>query len=138
MKQLISVITKQILKQIRQNEINMVRLESFDSPIIYRSVCENLRQSDRAHTFIPKLTLEKYRQFETANNLNWTQALMYLHKGENLSFSASPDAQYAERSYVDFAQAITNGAMNRRICRQAKHHLFCLWVLKLLRMMPVA
>lgn len=107
MKQLISVITKQILKQIRQNEINMVRLESFDSPIIYRSVCENLRQSDRVHTLIPKLTLEKYRQFETANNLNWTQALMYLHKGENLSFSASPDAQYAERSYVDFAQAIT-------------------------------
>ena len=107
MKQLISVITKQILKQIRQNEINMVRLESFDSPIIYRSVCENLRQSDRVHTLIPKLTLEKYRQFETANNPNWTQALMYLHKGENLSFSASPDAQYAERSYVDFAQAIT-------------------------------
>ena len=91
MKQLISVITKQILKQIRQNEINMVRLESFDSPIIYRSVCENLRQSDRVHTLIPKLTLEKYRQFETANNPNWTQALMYLHKGENLSFSASPD-----------------------------------------------
>ena len=33
MKQLISVITKQILKQIRQNEINMVRLESFDRNI---------------------------------------------------------------------------------------------------------
>ena len=36
MKQLISVITNQIVKQIRPNEINMVRLESFDSPIIYK------------------------------------------------------------------------------------------------------
>lgn len=107
MKQLISVITEQIQKQIRQNEINMVRLESFDSPIIYRSVCENLRQSNCVRTLIPKLTLEKYRQFEAACNPNWTQAMMYLHKGDNISFSASPDAQYANQSYVDFAQAIT-------------------------------
>ena len=107
MKQLISVITEQIQKQIRQNEINMVRLESFDSPIIYRSVCENLRQSNCVHTLIPKLTLEKYRQFEAACNPKWTQAMMYLHKGDNISFSASPDAQYANQSYVDFAQAIT-------------------------------
>lgn len=107
MKQLISVITEQILKQIRQNEINMVRLESFDNPILYRAVCENLRQSEYVNTFVPKLTLEKYRQFEAACNPKWTQALMYLHKGENSSYNASPDAQYADQSYVDFAQAIT-------------------------------
>ena len=64
MKQLISVITSQIIKQIRPNEINMVRLESFDNPIIYRSVCENLYQSDKVHKLVPKLTLEKYLQFE--------------------------------------------------------------------------
>ena len=39
MRQLISVITSQILNQIKPNEINMVRLESFDSPIIYKSTC---------------------------------------------------------------------------------------------------
>lgn len=107
MKQLISVITEQILKQIRQNEINMVRLESFDNPILYRAICENLRQSEYVNIFVPKLTLEKYRQFEAACNPKWTQALMYLHKGENSSYNASPDAQYADQSYVDFAQAIT-------------------------------
>lgn len=107
MRQLISVITNQIINQIRPNEINMVRLESFDSPIIYKSVCENLRQTDRVHTLVPKLTLEKYRQFEAANKPNWTQALMYLHKGDNLSYTSSPDKNYADHSYVDFDQAIT-------------------------------
>ena len=111
MRQLISVITNQIINQIRPNEINMVRLESFDSPIIYKSVCENLRQTDRVHKLIPKLTLEKYRQFEAANKPNWTQALMYLHKGDNFSYTSSPDKNYADHSYVDFDQAMRRQAM---------------------------
>lgn len=107
MKQLISVITNQIIEQIRPNEINMVRLESFDSPIIYRSVCESVRQSNRVHKFVPKLTLEKYLQFEAEGKPQWIQSLAYLHKGSNLSYSTEPDAAYAEYSYVDFNQAIT-------------------------------
>lgn len=107
MKQLISVITNQIIKQIRPNEINMVRLENFDNPIIYRSVCENLYQSDQVHKLVPKLTLEKYLQFEAEHKPQWIQALVYLHKGNNPSHNPEPDTAYAEHSYVDFDQAIT-------------------------------
>lgn len=107
MKQLISVITNQIIKQIRPNEINMVRLENFDNPIIYRSVCENLYQSDQVHKLVPKLTLEKYLQFEAEHKPQWIQALAYLHKGNNPSHNPEPDTAYAEHSYVDFDQAIT-------------------------------
>ena len=107
MKQLISVITKQILKQIKPNEINMVRLAGFDSPIIYKAVCENLRNSNHIHKFVPKLTLEKYKQFEAMSKPSWSQALVYLHKGENFSYNATPDVAYSELSYVDLTQAIT-------------------------------
>ncbi len=107
MKQLISVITGQIIKQIRPNEINMVRLESFDNPIIYKSVCENLYRSDKVYKLVPKLTLEKYLQFESEGNPQWIQSLAYLHKGNNPSHNTEPDAAYAEQSYVDFDQAIT-------------------------------
>ena len=107
MRQLISVITKQILNQIKPNEINMVRLASFDSPIVYKAICDNLRNSSYIQNFVPKLTLEKYQQFEAMGKPNWAQALTYLHKGGNLSYNSAPDASYAERSYVDLAQAIT-------------------------------
>ena len=63
MRQLITVITNQILHQIKTNEINMVRLESFDNPIIYKSVCDTLRVSAKVSNFVAKLTLEKYNQF---------------------------------------------------------------------------
>lgn len=107
MKQLISVITNQIIKQIRPNEINMVRLENFDNPIIYRSVCENLYQSNQVHKLVPKLTLEKYLQFEAERKPQWIQSLAYLHKGNNTTHNTEPDTAYAEHSYVDFDQAIT-------------------------------
>lgn len=107
MRQLISIITNQIVKQIKDNEINMVRLANFDDPIIYKSVCEILCQSEQIQKFIPKLTLEKYHQFEIEDKANWTQAMMYLHKGENSVFNSTIDAQYAEKSFVDFNHAIT-------------------------------
>ena len=45
MKQLISVIVGKIAQQIRPGEVNMVRLENFDYPILYKSVCEQLHHS---------------------------------------------------------------------------------------------
>ena len=107
MKQLITVITKQILHQIKANEINMVRLESFDNPIIYKSVCDALREHPKVSHFVAKLTLEKYNQFVDAGNANWMQALMSLHKGTNIAYDENHPASYARHSYVDFEQAIT-------------------------------
>lgn len=107
MRQLITVITNQILHQIKTNEINMVRLESFDNPIIYKSVCDTLRVSTKISNFVAKLTLEKYNQFLAAENANWMQALMYLHKGTNMVYDENHPAIYSQNSYVDFEQAIT-------------------------------
>ena len=107
MRQLVSVITEQILRQVKENEINMVRLERFDNPLIYRAVCENLRNSNKIRMLVPKLTVEKYRQFVSENNPNWQLALNYLHKGDNQSLDFDADKEYARKSYVDLEQAIT-------------------------------
>lgn len=107
MKQLISVVVKQVLSQIKPNEINMVRLQGFDNPIIYKSICEILQGHSGIERLIPKLTLEKYSQFESAKEPTWTASLMYMHKGDNVSYNSCPDATYANQSYVDFDKAIT-------------------------------
>ena len=73
MKQLISVIHNQIKQQIRPGKVNMVRLENFDHPILYKSVCEQLQNSGEIPGFNAKLTLEKYRQF-SAGQPAWEQA----------------------------------------------------------------
>lgn len=107
MKQLISVITSQILRQIKPHEINMVRLESFDNPIIYKSVCERLKNDASISSLVAKLTLEKYRQFVDEDEDTWTQAILFLHKGTNGAYLEEFTPQYAQQSYIDFDQAIT-------------------------------
>lgn len=107
MKQLISVITAQILQQIKENEINMVRLENFDNPVIYKSVCENLRSSNQISNFVAKLTYEKYGQFLESASPNWTQSIMFLQQGDNAFYSEMRTAEYEKLSYIDFEQAIT-------------------------------
>jgi len=90
MRQLISVITKQILRQVKVDEVNMVRLERFDNPLVYRAVCERLRSDSNIRVLVPKLTVEKYRQFEGEKNQQWQQALTYMHQGDNPAFDAQP------------------------------------------------
>ena len=107
MKQLINVVTTQILRHVQPNDINIVRLQNFDNPIIYKSICENLLHSGRVSNLVPKLTLEKYTEFEATHNPNWMQSINYLHKGYNHTFDNAPNAIYAEKSFVDFDQAIT-------------------------------
>jgi hypothetical protein len=106
-RQLISIITEQILRQVKTDEINMVRLERFDDPLVYRAVCERLRSDRNIRVLIPKLTVEKYRQFLAENKPQWQQALTYLHQGDNPTFNAQADKAYAQKSYVDLEQAIT-------------------------------
>lgn len=107
MKQLISVIIKHISRQIQPDEINMVRLENFDDPVIYKSVCEELRAGGRTPGFVAKLTLAKYRQFSSENRPEWTQALNYLHQGTNPVYAEPRSAAYNAGSFVDFENAIT-------------------------------
>lgn len=107
MKQLISVIVGKIAQQIRPGEVNMVRLENFDYPILYKSVCEQLQSSGRIPIFIAKLALEKYRQFSAAEQPTWEQALRYLHQGSNVAYAQKRSAAYDAASFVDFENAIT-------------------------------
>ena len=107
MRQLVTFVTALILRQVKPNEVNIVRLESFDNPIIYKSVCDNLLHSDRISTLVPKLTLEKYKEFETSHNPNWTQSINYLYRGYNSTLDNNGDTSYAEKSFIDLAQAIT-------------------------------
>lgn len=107
MKQLISVIVRQISRQIQLGEVNMVRLENFDDPVIYKTVCEELRASRWISGFVAKLTLAKYRQFSVENRPEWTQAMNYLHQGANLAYTEGRSAAYNTESFVDFENAIT-------------------------------
>lgn len=105
MKKLIRVLTKRIEKQIRPGNTNIIRIESFDDPRVYNSVCQII--SDDVDCFIAKLADEKYEQFFSANKAEWVQALQAMHQGSNLNYSSSPDKEYEDNSYVDFNNAIT-------------------------------
>lgn len=107
MKKLISVITDIINEQIKTGEINMIRLESFDSPIIYKSICENLSINTDIHSFVPKLTLEKYQQFSEDIHPEWNKSLAYLHQGRNSNYSETLTDEYIAKSFIDFSKAIT-------------------------------
>lgn len=105
MKKLIEVLSKQVLGQIRPGKTNIVRIESFDNPVVYSSICKNV--SSKVDCFIAKLTAEKFNEFSHANKAEWTQALMYLHQGTNAAYSETVDDYYLNNSFVDFSNAIT-------------------------------
>lgn len=107
MKQLINVLIKEILNQVKPLKSNIVRVESIDNPVIYKSVCEKLQQSEKIDLFIPKLTKEKYQEFKKANEADWTQAINYLYQGDSSFYCENPTPEYLQASYVDFSNAIT-------------------------------
>lgn len=105
MKKLISVLSEQIVEQIRPNKTNIIRIESFDSPLVYSAVCKNV--SVKVDCFIAKLAKEKFDEFVVANKAEWLQALLYLHQGNNPVYADLPDDIYKNDSFVDFNNAIT-------------------------------
>lgn len=107
MKQLILLLTKQISEQIVLNNTNIVRLESFDNPIIYKAICANLQSDDRVDSFVFKLSKEKYIAFVSAQRAEWNSALMYLHQGKNVDYSEDMSESYMDNSYVDYNNAMT-------------------------------
>lgn len=107
MKQLIKVLSESVLNQLEKNKSNIVRIEGIDSPVIYQGVCEKIKQATTVQRFIPKLTCEKYAKFVDAHKEAWLPAITYLHQGDNAAYEQSPSTVYAEKSYVDFSNAIT-------------------------------
>ena len=66
MKKLISVLSEQIVEQIRPNKTNIIRIESFDSPLVYSAVCKNV--SVKVDCFIAKLAKEKFDELKINNS----------------------------------------------------------------------
>ena len=107
MKQLVDVLYHEIISQIQPAQANIVRIEGIDNPVIYQRICQKLTACDTIECFIPKITREKYVAFQSAGKSEWAQALFYLHKGSNSAYSDTVDDIYADRSFVDFNNAIT-------------------------------
>jgi hypothetical protein len=107
MKQLINVITKYILDQVKPQKSNLVRIEGIDNPIVYTCVCEKLKQSELIQLFIPKLAKEKYQEFVDVHDPTWLQAINFLYQGDNSYYASIPNNDYLQASYVDFNNAIT-------------------------------
>lgn len=109
MKQLIALLTKQVETQIIRNSTNIVRLESFDNPLLYKAVCANLIHNSSLDSFIPKLSREKYTEFQKLNKYEWKIALDYLHQGTNpdLDHSEVLSERYMINSFVDYDNAMT-------------------------------
>lgn len=107
MKQLISLLTEQVRAQITYGKSNIVRIECFDNPIIYKSICESLNSDEKIDFLLLKLSNEKYREFKSEKKLEWCNALDYLHIGNNATFLQNLNERYIEESYVDFNNALT-------------------------------
>ncbi len=107
MRKLIEVLTSQVLGQIKHNKANIIRIECFDDPRVYWAVCEKISCSDSVGAFIGKLAHEKYLEFTKAGRQDWAQALLNLHKGRNEYYDETLSAEYIDRSFVDFNNAIT-------------------------------
>lgn len=107
MKHLIKVLSESILGQVKDKNTNIVRIEGIDSPVIYKGVCEEIKKAQNIEKFIPKLTREKYVKFVSEGKSEWGSAIIYLQQGANTYYEQTPNEAYAEKSYVDFSNAIT-------------------------------
>ena len=107
MKQLISLLIQKVKTQIVKNNTNIVRLESFNNPLIYRDICVNVHSDDSVDLFIPKMSKEKYNEFMCENRDDWKSALLYFHIGDNIEYSTELTDQYMSKSYVDYNNAMT-------------------------------
>lgn len=107
MKQLIELLTGQVKKQIVIGNTNIVRLESFDNPLVYKAVCSNLLSDESIDIFIPKLARKKYNEFMQESKLEWYSALSFLHQGNNTSNEDETSESFMANSFVDNNNAMT-------------------------------
>ncbi len=109
MRQLISLLTEQVTEQIIPHHTNIVRLEGFDNPVIYTAVCRFLFEEERLEEFVPKITREKYSEFQKENRSDWRTALEYLRQGTNAELLEEDKLtdEYKVTSFVDYANAMT-------------------------------
>lgn len=108
MRQLVQYLSNQIRPRIIRSKTNIIRLENFDDPSVYWSLCKQFSKDNDIDTFIAKLTQQKYDFFCSQGKPEWQITLQLLHQGSNLVFSPlASSEEYVDSSYVDFGNAIT-------------------------------
>jgi hypothetical protein len=113
MKMLTQSIVQSICKSIKYGVSNLIRIEGISTPVVYRDICLQLKAKSEI-CVIPKLSLQKYNEFELKKNIAWQKALADLSQGDNTSAKGAVDYQN-DRSYIDWDGSITkwrNAASN--------------------------
>nr|WP_302595611.1 DUF87 domain-containing protein [uncultured Cellulosilyticum sp.] len=77
----INAIVAMIEDQINSYDINLIRLEGIESPIIYEGICKELKvhYADKVD-ITAKLSVEKFNSFRQNTNEHWQRSLDYLEK----------------------------------------------------------
>lgn len=78
MKRLIKDVICTVDREVHKDSVNLVKLENFDSPVIYMEICK-FYSSNKELEFIATLEYEKYLFFKSKNNNDWEYALDYLN-----------------------------------------------------------
>ena len=76
MKTIIRQIKNFIDDNYESNTVNFVKLENFESPLIYMDICNFCSKKDAK--LIANLDINKYNEFKNANKSEWEFALDYL------------------------------------------------------------
>ena len=77
MKRLVQDIIELINKRLISGTVNLVKLESFESPIIYMSICKHFLSRDDIN-LVGIIEINKYNEFTRAGKPEWNAALDYL------------------------------------------------------------
>lgn len=78
MNMLVNEIIDQINKSLVKGKVNLVKLEDFDSPVIYANVCKRLSNTSDVKV-IARVDSTKYQSFVAQQKNEWENALDYLN-----------------------------------------------------------
>ena len=90
MKKLISEVIRTIESQLYNNTANLIKLEDFDSPIVYMEVCKYFFGKPGIR-FTANIESRRFAEFTAANKIEWQNALTYLRSNgfaENIPLTA--------------------------------------------------
>lgn len=87
MKYFIDSIEHEIDKHKQENQINLIKLEGIENPIIYKEVCKYFKS--RIPDFEAKLSKEKYEEFISTKKDDWNDAIEYLKINDFIDFKGA-------------------------------------------------
>ena len=77
MKKLIKEVIRTIESQLYTDTANLIRLEDFDSPVVYMEICKYFSRKPGIR-FAANVETRKFAEFTAANKIEWQNSLAYL------------------------------------------------------------